>query len=259
MFERGCRWHFKMRRPDGTVRQGVIQFDNIHPHRQISFTSDGAGPMNVGGELYAIVDFEKTGTGTRIRLTMRPTSSPGNSGAIVPSGARDGAEQALVRLAHHVESAGETPEEESVRLVQDLVVSREAAWSVWNDPERVFDWWGSEGAGRSTIVQDLRPGGVRVLTWRGRNGVEHLDRMVFETVDAPHRLTYAHYSRGDGNGRPRFHARVDFAAAGDGDVSRLTMALFFTECGLKDRRDHYRAIDDAEERLRRFATMLKAN
>ncbi|CAN5602199.1 SRPBCC family protein [soil metagenome] len=63
-------------------------------------------------------------------------------------------------------------------------------WEAWTDPVQMVQWLGPKGTTGTTLVADVRPGGV--LHWRmdGADGATMWGRAVYREVIAPARLVY---------------------------------------------------------------------
>jgi uncharacterized protein YndB with AHSA1/START domain len=143
-----------------------------------------------------------------------------------------------------------------IRVSRDLRAPRPRVWRAWTDPARVSDWWGPVGFSTTTYAHDLRPGGTWRFTMHGPDGKDYGNRVVFETVEEPALLTYAHYADGDDEDAPHFRARVDFAETADG--TRVTLTMRCSSLAARDGLVRFGAVEGAQDTLARFAAMVEA-
>lgn len=145
---------------------------------------------------------------------------------------------------------------------RSIVVSRvldapvELAWDAWTDPVHITNWWGPHGFSTTTTEMDISPGGVWRFVMHGPDGVDYLNKVVYQEVERPLRLVYLHSGEGDTED-VQFTAVVTFENL-DGRT-RVTLCSLFPTTEERDRVvREYGAIEGAEQTLARLATFLEA-
>lgn len=129
---------------------------------------------------------------------------------------------------------------------------RERVWKAWTDREQVAPWWGPNGF-RSTIHEmDLRPGGVWRFVMHGPDGTDYKNKIIYEEIVKPERLSYLHESG------PRFHGMATFEER-DGRTTVTLRSLFDTP----EERDRtvkvFGAVEGAKQMLGRLAEHVAKN
>ena len=142
-----------------------------------------------------------------------------------------------------------------IRIARQVAAPRDLVWSAWTDPSRVTHWWGPRGFRTTTHSHDLRPGGTWSFTMHGPDGTDYPNRVVFDAVEPPARLTYAHYGPEDPEDAPHFHARVTFAEAGARTLITLTMRC--ATLAARDRLVAFGAVEGGRDTLARFAALVE--
>ncbi len=148
------------------------------------------------------------------------------------------------------------PDDPIIRVTRDLRAPRPLVWSAWTDPSRISEWWGPYGFATTTRAHDLRPGGEWTFTMHGPDGTDYGNRVVFETVEPPSRLTYAHYAAGDADDSPHFHARVGFEEIETG--TRVTLTMRCSSIAARDALVRFGAVEGGHQTLARFAAIVEA-
>ncbi len=150
----------------------------------------------------------------------------------------------------------EAPADEPViRARRDLRAPRELVWAAWTDPRRVSQWWGPHGFRTTTHAHDLRPGGAWLFTMHGPDGTDYPNRVVFDAVEPPALLTYAHYGPDDPEDAPHFRARVRLEDVPGG--TRLTLTMRCADFAARDGLVAFGAGAGAEQTLERFAALVE--
>lgn len=134
---------------------------------------------------------------------------------------------------------------------------RDLVFEAWTDPKHLAQWWGPTGFTTTTSAFEMRPGGVWRFVMHGPDGTDYQNRITFDEVVKPERLTYRH--GGDDDVEPvQFQVTVTFE-----DLSgktRLTMTAVFPTAEARDQVvEKYGAIEGAKQTLERLANYLPAN
>src|SRR6267378_4035150 len=128
---------------------------------------------------------------------------------------------------------------------------RELVYEAWTDPKHLAQWWGPTGFSTTTRSFDFRPGGVWRFVMHGPDGRDYQNRITWDEIARPERLTYHH--GGDEDIEPvQFRTVVTFEAVGG--KTRLTLRAVFPSAEERDRvvRD-YGAEQGAQQTVGRLA------
>jgi uncharacterized protein YndB with AHSA1/START domain len=125
-------------------------------------------------------------------------------------------------------------------------------WEAWTDPVQVDQWWGPDGFSTTTDAMDVTPGGVWEFEMVGPGGETFANRVVYDEVEEPERLTYTHGSPDDPE---MFRVTVTFDERGS-DATELTMESRFPSAEDLDDALEFGADDGAVQTLGRLAEHL---
>lgn len=246
----GGAWHCTMRAPDGTEHRLRGVYREIEPPRRLVYSHswlDTAGQP--GPETLLEVDIAPDGDGTRLTITQTGFAS---------AASRDGHEvgwtETLEKLSDLFTAA--PADAAIIRVVREIAAPRALVWSAWTDPVRVTRWWGPNGFTTTTHAHDLRPGGEWRFTMHGPDGTDYGNRVVFDQITPPERLTYDHFAADDPGDAPHFSARVGFSEAGA--WTRVTLTMACRDIATRDHLLEFGALEGAQQTLARFAAMLAA-
>ena len=118
-------------------------------------------------------------------------------------------------------------------LVMTRVINapRDLVFTVWTDPKHIANWWGPNGFTNTIHEMNVKPGGTFLLTMHGPDGTDYPNKIVYDEVVKPEKLTWSH---GTGvEGEPgQFNVTVTFEA--DGQKTRITMHMLFVSKEEKD-------------------------
>lgn len=131
---------------------------------------------------------------------------------------------------------------------------RELVFDCWFDPVHISNWWGPQGFRTTTHEMDARPGGVWRFTMHGPDGRDYANKVVYQEVDRPERLTYRHTGEGD-NDTVKFNVTVIFT-----DISGKTevdFRLVFDTPAMRDEAAQFGAIEGLFDTLTRLAAHLE--
>lgn len=146
-------------------------------------------------------------------------------------------------------------EERQVVITRLLKAPRELVWNAWTNPKHVVNWWGPNGFTNTIHEMEVKPGGVWSFIMHGPDGTDYPNRIVFEEVVKPERLTYSHGSDKDDDPHS-FSVTVTFAA--QGDQTELTMSSLFKT---KEARDfvvkNFGAIEGGKQTINKLEEYLK--
>lgn len=118
-------------------------------------------------------------------------------------------------------------------LVMTRVINapRELVFTVWTDPKHIVHWWGPNGFTNTIHEMTVKPGGTFLLTMHGPDGTDYPNKIVYDQVVKPEKLTWSHGS--DNEDDPgRFNVTVTFEA--QGQKTLITMRMVFLTKEAKD-------------------------
>ena len=132
---------------------------------------------------------------------------------------------------------------------------RELVWTAWTDPEHLAQWWGPDGFSTTTSAYDLRPGGVWRFVMHGPDGRDYQNRITFDEIVKPERITY-HHGGGDDVEPVQFRTTVTFENLA-GNRTQLTLHAVFPSAAARERViKQYGADKGAVQTLSRLADYL---
>jgi uncharacterized protein YndB with AHSA1/START domain len=107
-----------------------------------------------------------------------------------------------------------------IEITRVFHAPRERVWRAWTEPEELVRWWGKRGwtAQRSSLVMEVRPGGLFRVVTISDDGRELVSEGVYREVVAPERLSFgdATVTFADlGDGRTRMNFRTTMRASDD--------------------------------------------
>ena len=108
---------------------------------------------------------------------------------------------------------------------------RDLVWEVWTQPEHIAQWWGPNGFTNTISKMEIKPGGEWDLVMHGPDGTDYPNKIVYDEVVKPEKLTWSHGS-GIENDPAQFNVTVTFEA--QGQKTLLTMRMVFVSKEAKD-------------------------
>jgi uncharacterized protein YndB with AHSA1/START domain len=134
---------------------------------------------------------------------------------------------------------------------------RELVFAAWSDPKHLAQWWGPNGFTTTTHSFDFRPGGVWRFVMHGPDGRDYQNRITFDAIEKPGRISYRH--GGSDDVEPvQFKTTVVFEELkGPAAKTRITMRMDFPSPHERDRviKD-YHAADGLAQTLSRLGEYL---
>lgn len=249
----GGRMRIVMRGPDGSENPVSGVFHEIADSERLVFTAlCGAQDHSPPVEVRTTVTFAEQGGKTQV--TVHASAVARAADAQMLDGMEEGWMQTLVRLDDLLQATAAS--EREIVLSRLLDAPRDLVWQAWTDPAQVVRWWGPQGFTTTTREMDVRPGGVWRFVMHGPDGRDYLNRIVFDEVVKPERLSYRHAGEGADEG-VQFATTVTFAERGR--RTELTLRMVFSSAADRDRviRD-YGAIEGGKQTLARLARYLAA-
>ena len=139
-------------------------------------------------------------------------------------------------------------------ITRTLNAPRELVFEAWTDPAHLVNWWGPDGFTNSFHEFNMEPGGTWRFIMHGPDGTDYPNRIVFEEVVKPERLTYTHDSDVDNDPR-MFRVTVTFEAQGDKTV--LTMRSLFATAEALEAVKKFGAVEGGKQTLDHLAAEVE--
>ncbi len=268
----GGQWRYIMIDADGTEYPSEGVFREVVPMQRI-VTTDGFGDDYHNDQLGDLPQGMIV-TITFADLDYEPVN-PGQHEALGDAAAKT---RLTVRIAHP--TADERRKHEALGVVagfhsmldclddhllaqddaRQIVVSRvfdapaHVVFDAWSKPEAITHWWGPRGFTTTTHHMDFRTGGSWHFTMHGPDGTDYPNRIDYEQVHRPLRITYRHSGEGE-HDAVRFHTTVTFV--GKEGKTHLTLRMVFPTAALRDEvATKYGAVEGAHATLARLAEHL---
>jgi len=130
-----------------------------------------------------------------------------------------------------------------------LDASRDLVFRAWTEQEHIERWWGPDGFTVTSSEMNVRPGGVWRFVLHGRDGTNYHNKIVYDGMVPPERLTYTH------TGGMEFRTTVRFAESGR--KTRVTVRMEFDSAA--DREEAvktFQAVEGLKQALERLADHL---
>jgi uncharacterized protein YndB with AHSA1/START domain len=98
--------------------------------------------------------------------------------------------------------------EREIIVRRTFAAPRELVFDAFTNAEHISNWWGPDGFRTTTEHMEVRPGGVWRHVMHGPDGTDYRNYIVYEEVERPAKLSWAHGTR---EGEPfSFHSTVTF-------------------------------------------------
>ena len=128
-------------------------------------------------------------------------------------------------------------DETVLRLTRHFDAPREIIYRAWTDPSWLVRWIGPQECTCPHAETDLRVGGALKIDIRGPQGIDNWAHGVYQTVEAPARLTFTwQWVQEDGTLGQEMLIDLEFTESGEGTELVLTQTRFPTD----ESRDQHR-------------------
>lgn len=87
-----------------------------------------------------------------------------------------------------------------IQISSEFDASRKFVFDAFTTPEKIGQWWRSDGFTTTTGEINFEVGGDWILTIHGPDGTDYPNHIVYTEIKEPERITYDHYGHED-----RFH------------------------------------------------------
>lgn len=151
--------------------------------------------------------------------------------------------------------------EQSWALDREIVITRvfdaprELVFEAWTNPEHLVGWFGPKGFTLTTQAIDVRVGGMWRFVFRGPDGTDYDNRMVFLEVKRPELLSFDHGSDRDDD-PARFRVTVTFDAQSNGKTV-VTLRQLHPTKELRDQKIAFGAVEFGLQTLEKLAAYLQ--
>lgn len=152
------------------------------------------------------------------------------------------------------------PDPEATLQGPEMLISRviqaprELVWRAFTDPEHLTHWWGPFGFTIETETFEFRSGGTWRHTMRGPDGTAYPNRIRFQEVVVPERLTYAH-DTGKEDDPEGFHTTITLLDLG-GATHVVLRAVFRSEEACRLVAQKYGALEGGVQMLTRLVDQV---
>jgi uncharacterized protein YndB with AHSA1/START domain len=102
----------------------------------------------------------------------------------------------------------------SIVGTREFDAPRELVFSVFTDPKHIEQWWGPDGFTTTTSAFEFRAGGVWRFVMHGPDGRDYENRITFDEIILPERITY-HHGGGDDVEPVQFETTLIFVDLGN--------------------------------------------
>jgi uncharacterized protein YndB with AHSA1/START domain len=126
----------------------------------------------------------------------------------------------------------ENPDARSIVFTRVFDAPRELVFEAFTDPVHLGQWWGPNGFTITNRSFEFRPGGVWRFVMHGPDGRDYQNRITFDAIVRPERITY-HHGGGADVEPVRFDVTVTFVD--EGGQTRLTWRMVFPSVAERDR------------------------
>ena len=133
---------------------------------------------------------------------------------------------------------------------------RDLVFAAFSDPKHLAEWWGPIGFTTTTSSFDFRPGGVWRFVMHGPDGRDYENRVTYDEIVPPERITY-HHGGGDDVEPVQFTTTVTFQDIGNGQTRIIWHGRFPTAEERARVIREYGADKGLEQTLSRLAAHLE--
>jgi uncharacterized protein YndB with AHSA1/START domain len=150
---------------------------------------------------------------------------------------------------------------DDVGLLQRSIVTtrifdapRELVFEAFTNPKHLPHWWGPNGFTLTTRSMEIKPGGVWRFVMHGPDGTDYQNRIVYDEIVPPERITFHHDAGEEEIETSCFETTVTFEDLGG--KTKLVFHAVFPTVADRERAAGY-AIEGAKQTLGRLAEHLK--
>lgn len=127
-------------------------------------------------------------------------------------------------------------EDRVLQLTRQFDAPREVVFRAWTDASWLVRWMGPQTCSCPFAETDLRVGGALRLAIRNTEGKDHIAHGVYQTIDAPTRLSFTwRWEQEDSSLGHEMLIDIEFQQKGDGTHMIFTQTRFPTD----DSRDQH--------------------
>lgn len=145
--------------------------------------------------------------------------------------------------------------ERSIVTTRIFDAPRELVFEAFTNPKHLPHWWGPDGFTLTTYSIDIRPGGVWRFVMHGPDGTDYQNRIVYDEIVRPERISFHHDTGEEGIKSGCFSTTATFEDLGGGKTKLIFHALFPTAADREAVAGY--AVEGAKQTLGRLAEHLK--
>ena len=111
-------------------------------------------------------------------------------------------------------------EEQSRTVISSRIIEApvEDVFDAYANPKKIVHWWGPGGFTLTTESIDLKEGGHWHFIFKGPDGTEYKNHLIFHKIERPHLFIVDHLSS------PKYHGAVTF----DNMSNRTQVTMYWT-------------------------------
>lgn len=144
--------------------------------------------------------------------------------------------------------------EREIEVTRQIDGPARLVFDAYTEVRHLSQWWGPDGFSTATDRFEFHPGGVWEFTMHGPDGTDFPNWIQWLEISPPERIVFRHGSRPDDP--DAFTSIVTIVDRGD--RCELSMrAIFNTKAQRDEVVERYRAIEGAEQTVRRLASYIE--
>jgi uncharacterized protein YndB with AHSA1/START domain len=146
----------------------------------------------------------------------------------------------------------ENTRDREIVMTRVLAASRELVWEAMTKPEHVANWWGPRGFSTTIEKLDFRVGGIWKQVMHGPDGSNYPNEHVFQEINKPERIVFAHGGRREGG--PGISSVATWTFEGlEAGKTRVTIRMVFPSAGEREFVvKEFGAIEGGKQTLERY-------
>jgi uncharacterized protein YndB with AHSA1/START domain len=205
----GGVWRFMMHGPDGVNYPNRIVYNEIAAPERLVYTHGGDA---MDEPFHVTVTFAEQGGKTKLTMRTLFASAADRDKVVKESGAIEGANQTLDRLAEQLAR--------QLFITRVFDAPRELVFETWTDCKHA-SWWGPKDFTTTACTIDLRPGGEWRSCMRSPEGLDYWSHGVYREIVPPERLVFT-FAWDDAHGQPTTETLVTVILAARGGKTKMT-------------------------------------
>lgn len=144
-----------------------------------------------------------------------------------------------------------------LNVEREVAASAEQVWRTLSTADALASWWGPADFTNWVRELDLREGGVLDIVMQAPDGTEYANRYHFESVDAPHHVTWIHEGSAE-HGLGESRTLLTIEATGNETAWLRIRSWYGSDADRKRHLEDFNAESGARELLGRLAATAEA-